>query len=133
MSGYRADVTVVRKRQYTESWVADDDAPRQFERAYLVRGLPMPGTKVLRGLTPLVAVGIATPDVRLDGSGTSYPTRFAAPMATLTPYDPEAEKVKRVARALKAEDERAAPGHRPGIKSWEEFARAAIAAMKDEP
>lgn len=133
MSSYEAKVKVVRQgRQFLDTWYEEDGRWTTNERAYLVRGLPMPGEKVrtigggmvreVRGILPLVF---------LDGANR------ACRSGDLTPYDPDAEKVERVAKAIYRDSYPQKPDCWEYVLSevkdqYRDRARAAIAAMEDE-
>ena len=127
--GYKPEVTVVRNPRGTGSWVDDDGRYPDRERAYLVRGLPMPGDRVVIEGQVHVIAGLDAGNITiLTKSG-----RWATP-EECTPYDPEAEKVERVAKAIYFKANPCLLWNRRGSDAarYRDAARAAIKAMEAE-
>ena len=131
--GYKPEVTVVRNPRGTGSWVDDDGRYPDRERAYLVRGLPMPGEKVRQLIMRDPCV------VEVEGLFIMVQTKFLGEVGcsntdprNLTPYDPDAEKVERVARALYETEDCAPTYDKLGLTQaiYRHLARAAIKAME---
>ena len=133
--GYKPEVTVVRNPRGTGSWVDDDGRYPDRERAYLVRGLPMPGEKVRQLIMRDPCV------VEVEGLFIMVQTKFLGEVGcsntdprNLTPYDPEAEKVERVAKAIYFKANPCLLWNRRGSDAarYRDAARAAIKAMEAE-
>jgi hypothetical protein len=91
--GYTPEVTVVRRYiPNSDVWMGDDSRCPDNERAYLVRGLPMPGEKVISGGSVDEVAGLRPAIEYTDGDWD-----FAK---DVYPHDPEAEEVERVAKRV---------------------------------
>ena len=123
--GYKTEVTVVRRGERRDGtgvvWTERNFSLTR-EPASLFRGGPMVGDKVRTpggSVQEVVKVRLSV----LTNHGSSYLAE------ELTPYDPEAEKVERVARAIREKIDRKIAANEV-FPSVHVLARAAIAAME---
>lgn len=124
--GYEAKVTVVRMCAVDEAvWYTDDGTRPSVERAYLIRGLPMPGEKVDAWGRTETVTGIA-PRIITNG-GRPHEEHWRP--GDLTPRDPEAEKLDRVTVAIRKRIDDGSALREP-FPSATDLARAAIVAME---
>jgi hypothetical protein len=133
--GFTPEVTVVRRYiSNSDVWMGDDSRCPDNERAYLVRGLPMPGEKVKTSIGDVYTVT----GLEQGSDGLLLYCKDAETVLinwhSLRPYDPEAEEVERVAKALFRESWPACTWLREGEDTKDRFrreARIAIAALRE--